>query len=483
MRIGRNDPCPCGSGKKYKHCCLLAQAAQPEAPEDLTWRHMRRLLDEHNSDMLRFTTNVYGHDAFAEAWREFALDEETEFDPENLHMQVFLPWLYHFWSPDPAKTQVRDAALHERVPTAEYLRRKRSLHPLLREYLGSCLEAPLSVLEVTASDPGRGLRLRDLLTGQAHQVAERSASQTMREGDLIFGQVARAGGLGFLETCQAFVIPPSYKIEILEFRRRHFPERSAPPASVRALDIEVLALYNGMAARLLEPKLPALRNTDGETLSPRRVVFDVASAEEAFGALKHLALGASDDELLSEAVRDSQGRLERVKFSWLKQGNPVNPGWENTVMGTIEIRGTRLAVEVNSEERERKLRGLVAEALGERARYRATKVQSMKTLLGRSSPEESARAREESARLAELPEVKAKIAEMMEKHFAGWVNMKIPALGGRTPLEALGDPDGREAVEALVREAERNGARMQPPLDPGIIRRLRERLGLLPGPA
>ena len=22
MRIGRNDPCPCGSGKKYKKCCL-----------------------------------------------------------------------------------------------------------------------------------------------------------------------------------------------------------------------------------------------------------------------------------------------------------------------------------------------------------------------------------------------------------------------------------------------------------------------------
>jgi len=20
-KIGRNDPCPCGSGKKYKHCC------------------------------------------------------------------------------------------------------------------------------------------------------------------------------------------------------------------------------------------------------------------------------------------------------------------------------------------------------------------------------------------------------------------------------------------------------------------------------
>lgn len=25
MKIGRNDPCPCGSGKKYKQCCLLKQ--------------------------------------------------------------------------------------------------------------------------------------------------------------------------------------------------------------------------------------------------------------------------------------------------------------------------------------------------------------------------------------------------------------------------------------------------------------------------
>lgn len=25
-KIGRNDPCPCGSGKKYKQCCLLKSA-------------------------------------------------------------------------------------------------------------------------------------------------------------------------------------------------------------------------------------------------------------------------------------------------------------------------------------------------------------------------------------------------------------------------------------------------------------------------
>ncbi len=25
-KVGRNDPCPCGSGRKYKQCCLLKQA-------------------------------------------------------------------------------------------------------------------------------------------------------------------------------------------------------------------------------------------------------------------------------------------------------------------------------------------------------------------------------------------------------------------------------------------------------------------------
>jgi len=28
-KVGRNDPCPCGSGKKYKKCCAGAAASGP----------------------------------------------------------------------------------------------------------------------------------------------------------------------------------------------------------------------------------------------------------------------------------------------------------------------------------------------------------------------------------------------------------------------------------------------------------------------
>jgi hypothetical protein len=36
MNIGRNDPCPCGSGLKHKKCCLLAND-QRKLQEHLEW--------------------------------------------------------------------------------------------------------------------------------------------------------------------------------------------------------------------------------------------------------------------------------------------------------------------------------------------------------------------------------------------------------------------------------------------------------------
>jgi len=96
MTPGRNDPCPCGSGKKYKHCCLRAAADSADSPEALSWRRARRALDEFAmaSTMLPFVTELYGPDALHEAWEEFSGAEEP-LDPETPHIQVFMPWFFH----------------------------------------------------------------------------------------------------------------------------------------------------------------------------------------------------------------------------------------------------------------------------------------------------------------------------------------------------------------------------------------------------
>ena len=432
--------------------------------------------------MLRFVKNAYGPRAIDEAWKEFTLGKEPEFDPDTPLVAVFMPWLFHCWSPDPGETAVRDRALHGVPPTEAYLRKKGArLDPLLREYLQACLASAFSFYEIARSDPGRGVRLRDIITGAETEVAERSASQTMQAGDILFGQVAGTGDLVLLEACSPYAIAPIHKPRIIELRK-HIASSGDPtgPGLLREWDPELRELYLDIIDRILEPALPELRNTDGEPLSLRRLMFDIESAQQAFDALKHLASGETEDELLEGAERDAQGALIRVRFDWKKAGNRMHASWDNTVLGSIEIDGGRLTAEVNSAERESALKALIETALGERGRYRATEIQSMEKLLAeapaRDARDVSAAGGEEA--LSELPEVKAKIAEMLDKHYEHWIDEKIPALGDQTPREAVEDPDGREKVEALVLQIERDGAHMTPALDPAIVGRLRARLGL-----
>ena len=44
VKVGRNDPCPCGSGKKYKKCCGQSEAKKVEPPPFDRWLMERSLL-------------------------------------------------------------------------------------------------------------------------------------------------------------------------------------------------------------------------------------------------------------------------------------------------------------------------------------------------------------------------------------------------------------------------------------------------------
>jgi len=45
---------------------------------------------------------------------------------------------------------------------------------------------------------------------------------------------------------------------------------------------------------------------------------------------------------------------------------------------------------------------------------------------------------------------------MIQKQVEDWVHQKIPVKGGRTPLQAVRDPDGSEIVESLLLDGERH---------------------------
>lgn len=41
QNVGRNDPCPCGSGKKYKKCCMLKQSGEEKKLKNLDLSNFR----------------------------------------------------------------------------------------------------------------------------------------------------------------------------------------------------------------------------------------------------------------------------------------------------------------------------------------------------------------------------------------------------------------------------------------------------------
>lgn len=489
MRIGRNDPCPCGSGKKYKHCCLNASArTATESPELLAWRRVRRALDGFPARMLKFVSEAYGPVALVEAWGEFHLsleEDELEFDPDSPFMPVFMPWFFHAWEPD-VDTEVEDESLHGRAPTAEFLRRRGGrLEPVLRRYLEACVEAPFGFYEILHAQPGRGFHAREVLMGEERQVIERSGSEQMQRGDILFGQLVEIDGIVMLEASSPVLLPPADKVEVMELRERvmKFPESASPEERLREWDIEIREVYLGLAGRILYPVPPELRNTDDELIVPHRLVFDIDGAGAAFQALKHLSVSQSEEELLASAQVGADGEIEHVSITWSKLDNAIHASWESTTLGTVEIRPGRLVGEVNSAERAAELRRLVEEALGAEARHRVTEIQNIERALDEArDPGEASRfgigLGEEDTDLSEMPEVKVQIQQFMAAHYEEWVSSKIPALGNRTPLEAVADPEGRERVEALVTQLERSGGPMSSVVDPAILRRLRERLGL-----
>ena len=51
-KIGRNAPCPCGSGKKYKKCCLLNQDGRPTSVPPIKYRAVYTDLDQLSNSVV-----------------------------------------------------------------------------------------------------------------------------------------------------------------------------------------------------------------------------------------------------------------------------------------------------------------------------------------------------------------------------------------------------------------------------------------------
>ncbi|HVW33962.1 MAG TPA: SEC-C domain-containing protein, partial [Acidimicrobiia bacterium] len=161
-RQGRNQPCWCGSGRKYKQCHLGSTARAP-LPERVGWLCRKAVT---------FLERCGGA-AQADVYDIAAARAVDPADPDSLS-ETF---------EDPI---VMDLALTEGGWFETFLAERGSLLPDDEALLArSWLLVPRTVYEVGQVRPGDGLVVRDLRSGEEIDVRERTFSRQARPGALV----------------------------------------------------------------------------------------------------------------------------------------------------------------------------------------------------------------------------------------------------------------------------------------------------------
>ena len=92
MLTGRNDPCPCGSGKKYKKCCLIkAYVEKGEGKEDAVRakvvQGLLKFFNENFADSLADARDIF--------WNDFVPEKHLDDATLPLADINFWEWVVH----------------------------------------------------------------------------------------------------------------------------------------------------------------------------------------------------------------------------------------------------------------------------------------------------------------------------------------------------------------------------------------------------
>ena len=167
MKVGRNDPCPCGSGKKYKKCCLFKEqvaGTHAKSPHDYVERAMNWIL---NNKMLR--------DEFASVMEDFARDKPLGEFEMGLLSNAF----------------VFDYRLPENgMRPFEYFMKNSQLSPDDRLVYEGFSKNSHSIFEVLDVKRDEGLKLKDVINEREYWVKDKEGTRGAKQGNIICCRIA-----------------------------------------------------------------------------------------------------------------------------------------------------------------------------------------------------------------------------------------------------------------------------------------------------
>ncbi len=440
---GRNEPCPCGSGRKYKACCLDKEEAARRASGSAS----RPPLTGHQSELFGELAD-FAHREFG-AFTKKGLELFPRLDDFKNESGVPFPfderqegeWLIRM-----SYGILFDYPVSENgeAIAARFLRRRSaSLRDSERAWLQQMLQAPVTPYEILEVQRDVGLRARNLWSGEEMFINERLATRDVSVWDVLAGRVIRDGARLVLEG-GAYLFPPEQKQVLEEAMAKHRLEieattagSSRDPAFLMLFSAVIHSIWIDYALDRMERPAPRVVTSEGDDIEFTTIVFEASNA-----AAVEAALGQRPDF----AAESQQGT-----FSWIE---PMDEGSFRT-LGRVVIRGARLTLDTQSKPRADRARELLLSLAPGSLVVTSTRSMSAAVALAKEKKRKKPAKPVRSASPGIPPAVADRLRhEFMDQHYRKWIDIPVPALNGETPQNASRTLAGRTALVNLLKSAE-----------------------------
>lgn len=430
-KLGRNDPCPCGSGKKYKQCCLKAAEAQvandrsEAVPKALQWlftkygQTAREALDEGFFGGLDDD--------------EYARLQDLPDDSYAGIMINAMEWLL-------ADGLITIKGQERRV--AELLLGKGG--PLFsaeqRQWIELLAALPLRLYEIVEVIPGTCMTLRDMMRPERPSVLvqEKSGSQQANRYDLIAARIVPVDA-HFELSGAVYAFPRHRSWDLLEELKDEL--ESVEPDSPLAKEItSVIIPYHWLQLVVRAFEMPQ--------------VIDHVTGEPLLFVTDHYRVQNWDalDQALSGEV-DVEGDRDE---GWSR----IFEGEDGLTRRSLSIdagkRPDRIKVSYRTQQYADEGRPWFEAVVGKAVAFISREVSDPKGMLANLQPDE---AKETPESMPLPPEM---LTELIEKRirqlYADWADKPLPILNDQTPREAIKTPEGLEQVKFLLHTYEHGEA-------------------------
>jgi len=426
-KIGRNDPCPCGSGKKYKQCCGGgATAVEPDRKghDGAVERAIDWLMNKH-----RKAVSV----AFDEMLFDGLQDEERaalEAQDPDTWQSIQLnatEWLL-------AEGEILVKGEHTRV--SECLLGPGG--PLFtagqRHWIAQLAERPLRLYDVTEVIPGQQMTLCDALDTDEPPITVREKSGS-----------------------QASLVGTHVGVRIMEVTGHHELSGAAYPFSRLAGPRVVAALREAVQQLGSRRKdLPELLSTTirRQWLAqyfapmPMPTMMDAYTGEPLLLITDHyrvkdwpaLVTSLSTQRDVDGDHESGWNRLIDCKDGQTRTALSINPG----------NGADRISVFYKTQAYADRGRPWFDALAGSAVQFVSRELSDPKGMLANLPAGHERKPRAAGAELP--PEVMAQVVEQaIHRMYANWADEPIPALDNKTPRQAIKTPAGLERVKGLLR--------------------------------